>query len=104
MVTWTIPYEIVSYIIFTFLNIFVGPAVKDSDTDSSDHVVPEDLQVKQLKKLDMMKETSAWTVHLLDCGSKVRMMNSKEPQLETFHTMMKLAMLMTNFVAVIYII
>ena len=53
------PYKITLSNIFTFLNCFVGPAVKDSDTDSSDHVVPEDLQVKQLKKLDMMKETSA---------------------------------------------
>ena len=39
-----------------------GPVVKsdpDSDTDSSDHVVPEDLHVKQLKKLDTLKESSA---------------------------------------------
>ena len=39
-----------------------GPVVKsdhDSDTDSSDHVVPDDLHVKQLKKLDTLKESSA---------------------------------------------
>ena len=39
-----------------------GPieAKSDSDdTDSSDHVPPEDLQVKQLKKLDTLKESSA---------------------------------------------
>ena len=38
-----------------------GPAIgNDSESeDSSDHVPPEDLQVKQLKKLDMLKESSA---------------------------------------------
>ena len=39
-----------------------GPvkALSDSDSsDSSDHVPPEDLQVKQLKKLDTLKESSA---------------------------------------------
>ena len=44
----------------------VGPAKigakfksDDSSDDSSDHIPPEDLQVKQLKKLDMLKESSA---------------------------------------------
>ena len=34
-------------------------AKSDDDTDSSDHVPPEDLHVKQLKKLDTLKESSA---------------------------------------------
>ena len=34
-------------------------AKSDSDSDSSDHVPPEDLHVKQLKKLDTLKESSA---------------------------------------------
>ena len=39
-----------------------GPVVKSDDedsTDSSDHVVPDDLHVKQLKKLDTLKESEA---------------------------------------------
>ena len=39
-----------------------GPIEADSasnSSDSSDHIPPEDLQVKQLKKLDTLKESSA---------------------------------------------